>query len=150
MTYLILPDPDVIREIHSQYLEAGADIIETNTFNSTSVSQADYKCEPFVYEINYEAARNARYAADKYSTPEKPRFVAGALGPTNKTTSLSPDVNDPGYRAATFDELVSAYGESIRGLVDGGSDVIMIETVFDTLNCKAAIYAFSMISVKRK
>jgi 5-methyltetrahydrofolate--homocysteine methyltransferase len=133
--------PDIIREIHSRYLEAGSDIIETNTFNSTSVSQADYKCEPYVYEINYEAARNARYAADKFSTPGKPRFVAGALGPTSKTTSLSPDVNDPGYRAASFDDLVKTYSEAVRGLVEGGVDILLIETVFDTLNCKAAIFA---------
>jgi 5-methyltetrahydrofolate--homocysteine methyltransferase len=133
--------PGIIREIHSKYLEAGSDIIETNTFNSTSVSQADYKCEPYVYEINYHAAQNARYAADKYSTPDRPRFVAGALGPTSKTTSLSPDVNDPGYRAATFDDMVKTYSEAVKGLVEGGVDILLVETVFDTLNCKAAIFA---------
>jgi 5-methyltetrahydrofolate--homocysteine methyltransferase len=138
---LSITQPHIIREIHSAYLEAGSDIIETNTFNSTSVSQADYQCENFVYEMNYEAAKNARYAADKYTTPDKPRFVAGALGPTSKTTSLSPDVNDPGYRAASFDDMVNTYAEAIKGLVDGGVDILLIETVFDTLNCKAAIFA---------
>jgi 5-methyltetrahydrofolate--homocysteine methyltransferase len=138
---LNITQPGIIREIHSKYLEAGSDIIETNTFNSTSVSQADYKCEPYVYEINYHAALNARYAADKYSTPDRPRFVAGALGPTSKTTSLSPDVNDPGYRAATFDDMVKTYSEAVKGLVEGGVDILLVETVFDTLNCKAAIFA---------
>jgi 5-methyltetrahydrofolate--homocysteine methyltransferase len=138
---LNITQPHIIREIHSGYLEAGSDIVETNTFNSTSISQADYKCEKYAYEINFEAAKNARIAADKYSTSDKPRFVAGAIGPTSKTTSLSPDVNDPGYRAATFDDMVAAYSEAVRGLVDGGVDILLVETVFDTLNCKAAIFA---------
>ena len=140
--------PEIIREIHSKFLEAGSDIIETNTFSSTIISQADYKCEPFAYEINYEAARNARFAVDKYSTTQKPRFVAGALGPTNKTASLSPDVNDPGYRAVTFDDLLKAYGQAAKGLVDGGADILLVETVFDTLNCKAAIYAINELCAK--
>ncbi len=145
---LNITQPGIIKEIHSKYLEAGSDIIETNTFSSTFISQADYKCEKYVYEINFEAARNARYAADKYSTLQKPRFVAGALGPTNKTASLSPDVNDPGYRAISFDELVKAYGEAVKGLVDGGVDILLVETVFDTLNCKAAIFAIDEYCTK--
>lgn len=138
---LCLTRPEIIREIHGQYLEAGADIIETNTFNATSISMADYHLESAVYEINMAAAKIAKEAALAYSTPEKPRFVAGALGPTNRTASLSPDVNDPGYRAITFNDLVVAYTEQIRGLVDGGSDILLIETIFDTLNAKAAIFA---------
>ncbi len=140
---LILTQPDIIREIHSAYLQAGADIIETNTFNSTSVSMADYQMEALAYELNYQGARLAREVADRFTqqTPDKPRFVAGAIGPTNKTASLSPDVNDPSIRNVTFDELVVAYLEATRGLVDGGVDIILIETIFDTLNAKAAIFA---------
>ncbi|TVQ83969.1 MAG: methionine synthase [Micavibrio sp.] len=139
---LSLTQPDVIRDIHTAYLEAGADIVETNTFNANAVALADYAMENLAREINYESARLAREAADALSTPEKPRFVAGALGPTNRTASISPDVNDPGKRNVTFDRLVEAYLEAIDGLVEGGSDLILIETIFDTLNAKAAIFAF--------
>uniref|UniRef100_UPI0030DCE627 homocysteine S-methyltransferase family protein n=1 Tax=uncultured Sneathiella sp. TaxID=879315 RepID=UPI0030DCE627 len=140
---LTLTKPDVIEKIHDDFLAAGADILETNTFNSTSIAQADYKLERAVYELNKQGAALARKAADRWSekTPEKPRFVAGVLGPTNRTASISPDVNDPGYRNVTFDELVDAYDEALRGLMDGGAQIILIETVFDSLNCKAAIYA---------
>ena len=140
---LCLTRPDVIGEIHRQYLEAGADIIETNSFNATRISQADYHTQPFTYEIDYAAALLARRAADEYTrrTPEKPRFVAGILGPTNKTLSLGPDVENPGFRNVTFDQMVEAYREAAEGLVDGGADILMIETIFDTLNAKAAIFA---------
>ncbi len=138
---LVLTQPDIIRGIHEQYLEAGADILETNSFNATRASMADYNMEALVYEINVEAARLAKQAADKYSSPDKPRFVAGVLGPTSKTLSISPDVNDPGYRAITFEELAENYREATRGLIEGGADIILIETIFDTLNAKAAIFA---------
>jgi 5-methyltetrahydrofolate--homocysteine methyltransferase len=140
---LVLTQPDIIAGIHRQYFEAGADIVETNTFNSQSISQADYKLEHLAYELNVAAARLARKVADECEAkdPSRPRFVAGAVGPTNRTASISPDVNNPGFRNVSFDQLVTAYTESIRGLVDGGSDVILIETIFDTLNAKAAIYA---------
>ncbi|MDZ7720375.1 MAG: methionine synthase [Balneolaceae bacterium] len=140
---LSITQPDIIREIHSNFLSAGADIIETNTFNANPISQADYNLQDESYELNLASAKVARNAADEFTqkNPEKPRFVAGAIGPTNKTLSLSPDVEDPGYRAITFDTLVDAYTEQIRGLIDGGVDTLLIETVFDTLNCKAAIYA---------
>ncbi|MGH6621368.1 MAG: methionine synthase, partial [Alphaproteobacteria bacterium] len=140
---LTLTQPKIIRDIHVAYLEAGADIIETNTFNSTAIAQADYGMESLVYELNYEGARIARSAADEVQARDsgRPRFVAGVLGPTNRTASLSPDVNDPGFRNISFMELVKAYTEEIRGLANGGADLLMIETVFDTLNCKAAIYA---------
>lgn len=138
---LILTQPDAIREIHGEYFAAGADIVETNTFSSTSIAQADYGTEALAYELNREGARLAREAAAAHATPERPRFVAGAIGPTNRTASISPDVNDPGYRAVTFDDLRIAYGEAVRGLVDGGADLILIETVFDTLNAKAALFA---------
>lgn len=140
---LVLTQPQIIQEIHEEYLACGVDIIETNTFNGTSISMADYHMEDLVYELNYAGAKTAKAAADKYTalTPDKPRFVAGSIGPTNKTASLSPDVNDPGYRAITFDELVAAYTEQIRGLIDGGADLLLVETVFDTLNCKAALFA---------
>jgi len=140
---LSITQPQIIKEIHRKYLEAGADIIETNTFNSTSVSMADYHMEDLVYELNYQSAKIAKEVCEEFNklTPEKPRFVAGSLGPTSKTTSLSPDVNNPGYRAITFDELVEAYTEQIRGLVDGGVDILLVETIFDTLNAKAALFA---------
>lgn len=138
---LTLTQPHVIREIHEQYLAAGADLIETNTFGATSVSQDDYHMAHLAYEMNVEAARIARAACDKYSSPDKPRFVAGALGPTPKTASISPDVNDPGARNVTFDQLVTAYLEQTRGLVEGGADVLLVETIFDTLNAKAGIMA---------
>jgi len=140
---LSITQPDIIKDIHREFLSAGSDIIETNTFNSTSISQADYHMEDLAYELNVAAARNAREAADEFTaqTPDKPRFVAGSIGPTNKTLSLSPDVEDPGYRAITFDQLAEAYSEQIRGLAEGGVDLFLIETIFDTLNAKAAIYA---------
>ncbi|WP_216679670.1 methionine synthase [Hymenobacter siberiensis] len=138
---LSLTRPDIIKGIHAEYFAAGADMVETNTFSGTTIAQADYGLEHVVYELNYESARLAREAADEYSTPERPRFVAGAVGPTNRTASLSPDVNRPGYRAVTFDELATAYLEQVHGLVDGGVDTLLIETIFDTLNAKAALYA---------
>jgi len=140
---LVLTQPHIIRDIHTQYLEAGADILETNTFNATRVAMADYGMEDLAYEINVAAAQLAREAAQAVGelTPAKPRFVAGVLGPTNRTASISPDVNDPGFRNIHFDELVEAYIESTRGLVDGGADIILIETIFDTLNAKAAVFA---------
>ncbi len=135
--------PDIIKAIHAEYLDAGADIIETNTFSTQRISLADYHMEELAYELSYEGARIARKVADEYNkkTPHKPRFVAGAIGPTNRTASLSPDVNDPGYRAVTFDDLAEAYYEQVRGLVDGGSDLLIVETIFDTLNAKAALFA---------
>ena len=148
---LSLTQPDAIKTIHEKYLEAGADIIETNTFSSTSIGMADYNMESLVYEINFESARIAKDAALKYSnlTPNKPRFVAGSIGPTNRTASMSPDVNDPGYRAVTFDDLVVAYSEQINALIDGGVDILLIETIFDTLNAKAALFAVDSILDKR-
>jgi len=142
---LVLTRPDVIRDIHSQYLDAGADIIEANTFNATRVAMADYAMEELSYEINVAAARLAREAADAVGTDESPRFVAGILGPTNRTCSISPDVNDPAFRNITFEQLVDAYSESTRGLIEGGTDIILIETIFDTLNAKAAIYAVKQV-----
>jgi 5-methyltetrahydrofolate--homocysteine methyltransferase len=138
---LCITQPHIIIGIHKEYLEAGADIIETNTFSSTSIAMADYQMQSLAYELNVAAAKCARTAADAYSRPEKPRFVAGSLGPLNKTLSLSPDVNNPGFRALTFDEAMNAYHEQVRGLVDGGVDLLLIETIFDTLNAKAAIFA---------
>ncbi|MEO6540138.1 MAG: homocysteine S-methyltransferase family protein [Ferruginibacter sp.] len=140
---LSITQPQIIEEIHKQYLEAGADIIETNTFSSTSIAQADYDMQSLAYELNVASAKCARVAADAYTAkdPAKPRFVAGAIGPLNKTLSLSPDVNNPGFRAVTFDTVAAAYTEQLKGLVDGGVDIILIETIFDTLNAKAAIYA---------
>ena len=138
---LTLTQPHVIQEIHEQYLEAGADLIETNTFGATTIAQDDYHMAHLAYEMNLQAARIARAACDNYSTPDKPRFVAGALGPTPKTASISPDVNDPSARNVTFDQLVAAYHDQVRALVEGGSDVLLVETVFDTLNCKAALFA---------
>ena len=140
---LSITQPEIIIGIHKQYLDAGADIIETNTFSSTTIAQADYDMQELAYELNVASAKCARIAADEYTAqnPAKPRFVAGAIGPLNKTLSLSPDVNNPGYRAVTFDEVAIAYEEQIKGLVDGGVDVLLVETIFDTLNAKAAIYA---------
>jgi 5-methyltetrahydrofolate--homocysteine methyltransferase len=140
---LVLTQPQIIRAIHTAYLEAGADILETNSFNATAISMADYHMAHLVYELNAEAAKLARSAADEYSakTPDKPRFVAGILGPTSRTASMSPDVNDPGFRNVTYDELVTAYTEAICGLLDGGADILMVETIFDTLNAKAALFA---------
>jgi 5-methyltetrahydrofolate--homocysteine methyltransferase len=137
--------PDIIKAIHAEYLDAGADIIETNTFSTQIISLADYKLEELAYELSFEGARLAREVTDEYNkkTPHKPRFVAGAIGPTNRTASLSPDVNDPGYRAVTFDDLAEAYYDQVRGLVDGGSDLLLVETIFDTLNAKAALFAIN-------
>ncbi len=140
---LVLTQPEKIRKIHAEYLAAGADIIGTNTFNAQCISMADYGMESLSFEMNVAAAEIARSSADEFSlkTPDKPRFVAGAVGPTNRTASISPDVNDPGFRNITFDGLVSAYAEQVRGLMAGGVDIILIETIFDTLNAKAAGYA---------
>ncbi len=138
---LSLSQPDIIRDIHIAYLNAGADILETNTFNSTSVAQADYGMEELVYELNLASARLAREACDVVGTADRPRFVAGVLGPTNRTASISPDVNDPGFRNIDFDGLRESYTEAIRGLVDGGADLLLVETIFDTLNAKAALFA---------
>ncbi len=140
---LILSRPEIVREMHDAYLAAGADMIETNTFSATTIAQGDYAMEDLALELNIEGARLARVAADEASTNEKPRFVAGAIGPTNRTASISPDVNDPGKRNVDFDTLAKAYGEAARGLIEGGADTILIETIFDTLNAKAAIYAVS-------
>jgi 5-methyltetrahydrofolate--homocysteine methyltransferase len=138
---LSLTRPDVIRDIHEAYLAAGADMIETNTFGATTVAQADYDMADLAREMNQASARLAREACDKYSTPERPRYVAGALGPTPKTASISPDVNDPGARNVSFDELCATYDEQVQALVDGGADVLLVETIFDTLNAKAALFA---------
>lgn len=140
---LNITQPQIITDIHREYLKAGADIIETNTFSSTSIAQGDYDMQTLVYEMNIAAAKCARTAADEYmqKDPSRPRFVAGAIGPLNKTLSLSPDVNNPGFRAVTFDEVSVAYTEQIKALVEGGVDILLIETIFDTLNAKAAIYA---------
>lgn len=144
---LVLSQPQLIKEIHSAYLEAGADILETNTFNATTIAMADYDMESLSEEINFAAAKLAREVADEWTakTPEKPRYVAGVLGPTNRTCSISPDVNDPGYRNVSFDELVEAYSESTRALIKGGSDLILIETIFDTLNAKACAFAVDSV-----
>jgi 5-methyltetrahydrofolate--homocysteine methyltransferase len=140
---LSLTRPDVVRGIHDAYLGAGADIIETNTFSATSIAQADYGMQGQAYAINHAAARIARESADAWTerTPDKPRFVAGAIGPTNRTASISPDVNDPGARNVTFDELVATYGQAVAGLCEGGVDILLVETIFDTLNAKAALFA---------
>ena len=144
---LAITQPDAICNIHKEYLAAGADIIETNTFNATSISQADYAMEDVVYDLNVASAKVAREAADEYSalTPDKPRFVAGVLGPTSRTASISPDVNDPSFRNVSFDELVNSYKGATEGLMVGGSDIILIETIFDTLNAKAAIFAVKTV-----
>ena len=148
---LSLTRPDIIGEIHRAYLEAGADLIETNTFNGTSISQADYQTEHLVYDLNVASARIAREAADEFTkrTPDRPRFVIGVLGPTNRTSSMSPDVSNPGFRNVTYDELVTAYTEQARGLIDGGVDTLMVETVFDTLNCRAALFAITGLLEER-
>ena len=140
---LVLTQPDIVRDIHRAFFAAGADIVETNTFSASAASQADYGTEDLVYELNHEGARLAREAADEAEakTPGRPRFVAGVLGPTNRTASISPDVDDPGFRNTSFDELAATYRVALRGLVEGGADILLVETVFDTLNCKAAIFA---------
>lgn len=136
---LSITRPEIIKDIHRLYFDAGADIVETNTFSSTTIAQADYGLEHAAYDLNYESAKIAKEVADTYT--DKPRFVAGSLGPTNRTASLSPDVNDPGFRAVTFNELKEAYAEQTKGLIDGGVDILLVETVFDTLNAKAALFA---------
>src|SRR5438552_16071197 len=147
---LILTQPKAIEDIHAEYLRAGADIVATNTFSSTSIAQADYELSSFAYELNLEGARLARAAAQRVIAEDgKPRFVAGAIGPTNRTASISPDVSNPGFRAVTFDDLRAAYGEQIKGLLDGGADLLLVETIFDTLNAKAALYAIAEITEVR-
>ena len=148
---LTLTKPEIIRGVHEAYLEAGADLVETNTFNSTRISQADYHLEHLAHELNLEGARLARAACDAWTakTPGKPRFVIGVLGPTSRTASLSPDVNDPGFRNVTFEELAANYTEAASGLMDGGADLIMVETIFDTLNAKAALFALSELFRER-
>jgi 5-methyltetrahydrofolate--homocysteine methyltransferase len=146
---LVLTQPDMIRSIHEEYLRAGADIVETNTFSATTIAQADFGMQELAYELNYEGARLARAACDAIGTPDHPRYVAGALGPTNRTASISPDVNDPGARNVSYDELVTAYLEQANGLVDGGADLLLIETIFDTLNAKAAIFALETLFEER-
>lgn len=148
---LCLTQPQIISEIHKQFLEAGADIIETNTFNAQSISMEDYKMKDLVYEINLEAAKIAKQAAQEYTdkNPNNPRFVAGAIGPTNRTASLSPDVNNPGFRAVTFNDLCEAYTEQVLALLEGGVDVLLVETIFDTLNAKAALFAINTIKEEK-
>lgn len=148
---LSLTQPQAIRDVHHQYFEAGADIVETNTFSGTTIGMADYHLEELVYELNYESARIAREVADEFTAknPAKPRFVAGSIGPTNRTASMSPDVNDPGYRAVTFDDLRIAYKQQTEALIDGGSDLLLVETIFDTLNAKAALFAIEEVKEER-
>ncbi|WP_286923682.1 homocysteine S-methyltransferase family protein [Flavobacterium sp. UBA4197] len=148
---LSLTQPQAIREIHAKYFEAGADIVETNTFSGTTIGMADYHLEDLVYELNYESAKIAREVADEFTAlnPEKPRFVAGSIGPTNRTASMSPDVNDPGFRAVTFDDLRIAYKQQVEALIDGGSDILLVETIFDTLNAKAALFAIDEVKEER-
>ena len=149
---LSLTQPEAIKTIHEKYLEVGADIIETNTFSSTSIGMSDYNMESIVYDLNYESAKIAKEAVNKYNLidPSKPRFVAGSIGPTNRTASMSPKVNDPGYRAVTFDDLVTAYSEQTNALIEGGVDILLVETIFDTLNAKAALFAIDLILNERK
>lgn len=148
---LSITQPEAIAEIHAKYFEAGADIVETNTFSGTTIAMADYHMEDLVYELNYESARIAREVADRFTAehPQKPRFVAGAIGPTNRTASMSPDVNDPGYRAITFDQLRIAYKLQVEALIDGGVDILLVETIFDTLNAKAALFAIEEVKEER-
>lgn len=149
---LSLTQPHAIAEVHKKYFEAGADIVETNTFSGTTIAMADYHMEDLVYELNYESAKIAKKVAEEFTArePHKPRFVAGSIGPTNKTASMSPDVNDPGYRAVSFDELRIAYKEQVEALLDGGADVLLVETIFDTLNAKAALFAIEEVKEERK
>ncbi|CAM1353472.1 homocysteine S-methyltransferase family protein [Tenacibaculum insulae] len=149
---LSITQPEAIKTIHAKYFDAGADIIETNTFSGTTIAMADYQMEDLVYELNYQSAKIAKEVADEFTArePHKPRFVAGSIGPTNRTASMSPDVNDPGYRAVTFDELRIAYKLQVEALLDGGSDILLVETVFDTLNAKAALFAIEEVKDERK
>jgi len=148
---LSITQPQAIREVHAQYFEAGADIIETNTFSGTTIGMADYHLEDIVYELNFESAKIAREVADEFTAknPNKPRYVAGSIGPTNRTASMSPDVNDPGYRAVTFDDLRIAYKQQVEALIDGGCDVLLVETIFDTLNAKAALFAIEEVKEEK-
>ncbi|SHJ46270.1 homocysteine S-methyltransferase family protein [Pseudozobellia thermophila] len=148
---LSLTQPEAIAEVHRKYLEAGADLIETNTFSGTTIAMADYHMEDLVYELNYESAKIAKKVAAEFTEkePEKPRFVVGSIGPTNKTASMSPDVNDPGFRAISFEELRVAYKQQVEALLDGGSDILMVETIFDTLNAKAALFAIEEVKEER-
>ncbi|MEH6511467.1 MAG: homocysteine S-methyltransferase family protein [Maribacter arcticus] len=148
---LSLTQPEAIADVHRKYFAAGADIVETNTFSSTTIAMADYYMEDLVYELNYESARIAKMVANEFTErePNKPRFVAGSIGPTNKTASMSPDVNDPGYRAISFDELRIAYKLQVEALLDGGSDLLLVETIFDTLNAKAALFAIEEVKEER-
>ena len=149
---LSITQPEIIKGIHRAYLEAGADLVETNTFSSTSIGMADYQMEDLAYELNYESAKIAKEVTQEYisKTPLQKRYVAGSIGPTNKTASMSPDVNDPGFRAVTFDELVHAYREQVLGLIDGGADVLLVETIFDTLNAKAALFAIDSVKTEKQ
>jgi 5-methyltetrahydrofolate--homocysteine methyltransferase len=149
---LSITQPQAIAAIHAKYFEAGADIVETNTFSSTTIGMADYHLEDIVYELNFQSAKIAREVADEFTVrnPEKPRFVAGSIGPTNRTASMSPDVNDPGYRAVTFDDLRIAYKQQVEALLDGGVDLLLVETIFDTLNAKAALFAIEEVKDERK
>ncbi|WP_047420469.1 homocysteine S-methyltransferase family protein [Cellulophaga sp. Hel_I_12] len=148
---LSITQPEAIADVHRQYFAAGADIVETNTFSGTTIAMADYFLEDFVYELNYESAKIARKVADEFTAkePNKPRFVAGSIGPTNKTASMSPDVNDPGFRAVSFDELRIAYKQQVEALLDGGVDLLLVETIFDTLNAKAALFAIEEVKEER-
>ena len=148
---LSLTQPEAIATVHAKYFEAGADIVETNTFSGTTIAMADYFMEDLVYELNYESAKIAKKVADEFTAkePHKPRFVAGSMGPTNKTASMSPDVNDPGFRAVSFDELRIAYKEQAEALIDGGVDILLVETIFDTLNAKAALFAIEEVKEER-
>lgn len=148
---LSITQPQAIKDIHAKYFEAGADIVETNTFSGTTIAMADYGLESLVYELNYQSVKIAKEVAEKFTkeTPHKPRFVAGSIGPTNRTASMSPDVNDPGYRAVTFDELRIAYKQQVEALIDGGVDILLVETVFDTLNAKAALFAIEEVKEER-
>ena len=149
---LSITQPAAIRDVHAQYFEAGADIVETNTFSSTTIGMADYHLEDLVYELNFQSAKIAREVADEFTAKNlnKPRFVAGSIGPTNRTASMSPDVNDPGYRAVTFDDLRIAYKQQVEALIDGGCDLLLVETIFDTLNAKAALFAIEEVKEERK
>ena len=148
---LSITQPEAIKTIHSKYFEAGADIVETNTFSGTTIAMADYQMEDLVYELNYQSAKIAKEVAQEFTAkePHKPRFVAGSIGPTNKTASMSPDVNDPGYRAVTFDELRIAYKQQVEALIEGGVDILLVETVFDTLNAKAALFAIEQVKEEK-
>jgi len=148
---LSITQPEAVKEVHRKYFKAGADIVETNTFSGTTIAMADYQMEDLVYELNYQSAKIAKEVADEVTAqePHKPRFVAGSIGPTNRTASMSPDVNDPGYRAVTFDELRIAYKQQVEALLDGGADILLVETVFDTLNAKAALFAIEEVKEDR-